>query len=780
MKLNQYNQNAQEALLKAQNLATQHENDFVEAEHLAYTLLQSKEIKELINKKGVDFNTLLKELVLLIKKLPKLPSQEPIFSARLLQLLASSYAYALSKGREQAGLEDIFISLIANKDKFGSLGSLFAKNFLSTVQESWDKNTPNLAQYCENINQKYKEGLIEKVFAREDEIQRLIQVLSRKNRHNPLLIGEAGVGKRSIIYSLVSKIIDKKVPSYLMTKEIISLDISLILAGSTLRGQFEERMHKIFKELRDEANHYILFINDLSLLIGTGSDGGFDAANLLKNEIEKSNLQVLASVSPASYKKRIEDDPSLQRLFQPIWIEPPKENDIKIMLTGIQERLEQFHGVFITEEAINASIQLSLRHLNFKVMPQVAIDVLDEACAKRRIIMDRALSDSCNNKSSQKEMNLIESIRALKQELYNNSNNKISKKLLSLNKQFLEIKNRAIEPFVTRSDIAEVISLQTSVPAEKMVQSEKERLIHMQKIISQKIIGQEDAVKSVTLAIQRARVGLKEDKKPIGSFLFLGPSGVGKTELAKVLTSFLFDDEKALIRFDMSEFMEKHSVARLIGAPKGYQGSDDGGELTEKVRRYPYSVILFDEIEKAHVEVLNILLQILDDGRLSDAKGLLVDFKNTIIIMTSNIGAMTILEQTSINIEKELIKVAVFNELKSYLKPELINRIDEVVYFNPLNKETIKIIAELSIKNLIQQMQQEGYTIEISNSVIELLANEGFEPSFGARPLNRAITKKLKNPLAEFLLNINLQNFGKIVIDLNTNKEVYFTVDKYM
>lgn len=770
MKLNHYNQIAQEALISAQNLAIHYGNDFVEAEHLAYILLESKEVKQLINKKGVDFNTLLKELTLLIKKLPKIPVQEPLFSARLLQLLASAYAYALSKGREQASLEDIFISLIANKDKFGSLGSLFAKNFLAvSYEENWDKNNPNLAKYCENINQKYKNGLIEEVFARDDETQRLIQVLSRKNRHHPLLIGEAGVGKKSIVYSLVSKIVNKQVPSYLMTKEVLALDVSLILAGTSLRGQFEERMHQIFKELKEETNRYILFINDLAL--------AFDIANLLKNEMEKGNLQVLALVSPTNYKKRIEDEPSLQRLFQPIWIETPKEEDIKAILNGTQQRFEQFHGVFISNEAIDASIQLSLRHLSSKIMPQVAIDVLDEACAKRRVIMDRALSEASSNKSSQKEMNLIESIRALKQELYSHKNPKIAKKLLALNKQFLEVKNRTIDPFVTRSDIAQVISLQTSIPAEKMAQSEKERLIHMEKSLGQKIIGQDEAVKSVTLAIQRARVGLKDAKKPIGSFLFLGPSGVGKTELAKVLTSFLFDDEKAMIRFDMSEFMEKHSVARLIGAPKGYQGSEDGGELTEKVRRCPYSVVLFDEIEKAHVEVLNILLQILDDGRLTDAKGLLVDFRNTVVIMTSNIGAVTILEQTSNNIEKELIKVAVFNELKSYLKPELINRIDEIVYFNPLNQKTIRIIAELSVKNLILQMKQEGYILEINPQVIDFLAKEGFEPSFGARPLNRAITKKLKNPLAEFLLNNNLQNFSKIVIDLNANKEIYFKVD---
>ena len=648
---------------------------------------------------------LFSELTLLREKLSKSPSQNPLFSARLTQLLAAANVYSISKGHEKVSLEDLFISLIANKDKFGSLGALFSKIFLSTTpSDNWNKNCPNLASYCENINQKFKNGSIEEVFARNHESLRLIQVLSRKNRHHPLLIGEPGVGKTSIVYSLVKKIINKEVPSYLMTKEVISLDISLVLAGTSLRGQFEERMHKIFLELKNEGHKYILFINDLS---------ASDAANLLKNEMTKGNIQVLALVSPNNYQKHIENDPSLQRLFQPIWINPPKDDDAKLIMHGVKTRLEQFHGVFITDEAIDASISLSLRHLSFKVMPQVAIDVLDEACAKRRILVDQSFSKS---KQYEKELSIIESIRALKKELYTNKNNKLDKKLVLLTKQFMGNKNPLINPFVSRQDIAEVISLQTNIPAEKMAQSEREKLSIMSKVISTKIIGQDEAINSITLAIQRARVGLRDNKKPIGSFLFLGPTGVGKTELAKTLTMFLFDDEKAMIRFDMSEFMEKHSVARLIGAPKGYQGSDEGGELTEKIRRSPYSVVLFDEIEKAHVDVLNILLQVLDDGRLSDAKGLLVDFNNAVIIMTSNIGSHILLEQDNIT-NKDLVKISVLNELKLHLKPELINRIDEIIYFNPLNKENIRNIAVLAIEKLAKQLKQEGYELDVSKKV---------------------------------------------------------------
>ncbi len=768
MKLTNYSQTAQKVLTLSQNLAKKYGNDYVEPEHLASCLIESKEIKELINKKGVDFNILFGELTLLLEKLSKSPSQNPLFSARLTQLLAAANVYSISKGHEKVSLEDLFISLIANKDKFGSLGALFSKNFLSTTpSDNWNKNCPNLASYCENINQKFKNGLIEEVFARNHESLRLIQVLSRKNRHHPLLIGEPGVGKTSIVYSLVKKIINKEVPSYLMTKEVISLDISLVLAGTSLRGQFEERMHKIFLELKNEGHKYILFINDLS---------ASDAANLLKNEMNKGNIQVLALVSPNNYQKYIENDPSLQRLFQPIWINPPKDDDAKLIMHGVKTRLEQFHGVFITDEAIDASISLSLRHLSFKVMPQVAIDVLDEACAKRRILVDQSFSKS---KQYEKELSIIESIRALKKELYTNKNNKLDKKLVLLTKQFMDNKNPLINPFVTRQDIAEVISLQTNIPAEKMAQSEREKLSTMSKVISTKIIGQDEAINSITLAIQRARVGLRDNKKPIGSFLFLGPTGVGKTELAKTLTMFLFDDEKAMIRFDMSEFMEKHSVTRLIGAPKGYQGSDEGGELTEKIRRSPYSVVLFDEIEKAHVDVLNILLQVLDDGRLSDAKGLLVDFNNAVIIMTSNIGSHILLEQDNVT-NKELVKISVLNELKLYLKPELINRIDEIIYFNPLNKENIRNIAVLAIEKLAQQLKQEGYELDVSKKVIDEIAFEGFEPAFGARPLNRAITKMLKNPLAQLLLSSNSQKFSKVVVDINANKEIYFTLNSIM
>lgn len=805
MILANYTHEAQKILLACQDLAQQKRHIKIEPEHLALCLIESKEIRELIDKKKIDFNSLSKEILHLVDELPKsFDDREPIFSTRFIQLISAVNAYAVLKNLQEIKPQDIFLCIISNRSKFGSLGGIFAKYFLSN--ESGNKSTTKnirqssdlLDKYCENINELIKLQKIEPVFARDNEIQRLIQILSRKNRNNPLLIGQSGVGRSSIVYGLVNQIIKEKVPSYLMTKEILSLDLNLILSGTTLRGQFEERMNEIFASLLNESGRYILFIRDLSLFMGAGGQGASDAINMLKSQMQKGNVQIVALTTEENYQKYIEKDPSLERLFQPMWIEQPSESDAKIILKGIKERLEEYHGVFILDEAIDAAYELSARLLGSGVMPQSAIDVLDEACAKHRIVMDEkpqelvkleekiqskkshslSLKKNLEQKTTQykNEIELIESIRALKKEYLLSKEAKIKNALDLKEKEFYKkAKTKLmVDPFVSRQDIATVIALQTGIPAQKMLQSEREKLANMQTELSLKVIGQKEAVDAVSLAIQRSRVGIKYGKKPIGSFLFLGSTGVGKTELAKNLALFLFDNPNALVRFDMSEFMEKQSVARLIGAPPGYQGFEEGGELTGKVKRNPYSVVLFDEIEKAHPDVLNILLQVLDEARLTDTKGNTVDFTNTILIMTSNIGAEILLER-----KNGEFKILILEELKKYLRPEFINRIDEIVYFNPLSKQNIADIASLLINNLINVLKKENFFLSVDEKLFNEIVKQGYDPFFGARPLKRALTKLLENPLASAILNQEVTEGKNFLISIDKNQKIIFSPNAF-
>ena len=825
MQLKNFSQAAQKVLIDCQAIAKKNHNAAVEPEHLALAIIMTNEVKELLSKKKVEYKALERALLELISELPISIEQEPRFSSRLIQALSASEALSLSAGNANILVRDMLFSLLENKDKYGSLGALLSGYFLEQDIIN-NKNTENLFlnNFVDNINYKISHNLLDPVFDREKELERIIQILSRKNCNNPLLIGEPGVGRSSIVYALADRIIKQKVASHLITKEILELNLGALVSGTTLRGQFEERMNKILADLASKPGQYILLVRDLSVLMGAGGEGLSDAANLLKPSLAKGEIQIVALVTPDAYKKRIESDSSFGRYFQPLWVSQPSTEQCEIILSGLKGRYERFHGVFIDQDALKAAIDLGSKHLSGRVLPEVALDVLDEACSRHRIKIDKppkALQkielelEQANKKNSAKipkllalkkaaqekynyELSILESMRALKAkiasvgeqinklrergdlnlaaDLANTNLAELEKEFIAKQKDLNNIKkaDRFIDPWVKREDIAEIISQETGIPVQKMMQSERKKLSHMEAILDEKIIAQKEAVSAVASAIRRARVGLKDPKKPIGSFLFLGPTGVGKTELVRALTNFLFDDERAMVRFDMSEFMERHSVARLIGAPVGYHGSDEGGQLTEAIRRKPYSVVLFDEIEKAHPDVLNILLQVLDEGRLTDSKGHLVNFNNTVVIMTSNIGSEILLHEDAYKQTKEQIKDLVLDNLLSYLRPELLNRIDEIVVFNPIEKEALTGILDLMLSNLNKRLEQENYKLIISPEVKSQLIEEGFSREFGARPLKRAIQRLIENPLAIMLVNNKFKKHDTIQALLSNKKEIYF------
>jgi ATP-dependent Clp protease ATP-binding subunit ClpB len=843
MQLKKFSKAAQDVLLKCQASAKKNHNPFVEPEHLALALMDAPEIKDLVSKKKLNGKELEQSLLKLISSLPVVTGNELRFSGRLIQALVSAEALSIKKQHENIFVADLLLSLLENKDKYASLGALLAEYFLGAEKVHENEQalslSPDLEAYVDRIQERLKNKDFDPLFAREKECVRLTQILSRKNRNNPLLIGEPGVGRSSIVLLLAQAISERKVASHLIGKEILELNLSAIIAGTTLRGQFEERMRSIIKEISKRPGQFILFIRDLSAVIGAGGEGASDAANLLIPALLKGDLQIIGLVSPTAFKKRIENNSSFERFFQPMWINQPDKKECDEILFGLKPKFELFHGVFIQDEALSAAIELGSKHLSGRVLPELALDVLDEACSHHRIALEKKpeaitslesqiaaleleLQSSKNKKNSAQEKNkkalllrlqekvnklsecyeqeisFIESIRALKRQLYDinkeierkkaskdfaavidlEENTKIllEKEINNNNNALIKIQknNGLIDPWVKRDDIAAIISQETGIPVQKMIQSEREKLASMESQLSKKVIGQNEAIKAVSSAIRRARVGLKDPKRPIGSFLFLGPTGVGKTELARTLTSFLFDDERAMLRFDMSEFMERHSVARLIGAPPGYQGAEEGGQLTETVKRKPYSVVLFDEIEKAHVDVLNILLQVLDEGRLTDSKGNLVLFANTVIVLTSNVGADILLQMAHSEAEKADVKAQVMERLSEYLRPEFINRLDEIVIFDPISEAGIAEIAELMLAQLKSRLNNEGFSFEINYDVKKLILKEGFNPQYGARPLKRAIQRLIENPLALLLVENVFLAGDTIRAELGSQSEVSF------
>ena len=655
-----------------------------------------------------------------------------------------------------------------------------------TAKKSGGKNTPNLNSYGTDLTEMVRENKIDPIIGRGTEIERVIQVLSRRTKNNPCLIGEPGVGKTAIAEGLAQHIIEGSVPEPLKNKRVVTLDIASMIAGSKYRGDFEERLKNVIEEVKKEGN-VILFIDELHVLVGAGSaEGAMDAANILKPALSRGEVQVIGATTLDEYKKHIEKDAALERRFQPIIVSEPSEEDAIAILKGIRDKYEAHHGVKISDEAIESAVRLSSRYIRDRFLPDKAIDLMDEAASKLRM---KNLTAPPDMKSKEEEIKRVagEKENAVRNQDFEKAatlrdKEKVLASELEEMKKNWNSESGKEKLTLTAEDIEDVVTQTTGIPVKKLVHEESERLLNMENILHKRVVGQDEAVNAVARAIRRGRVGLKDPKRPIGSFLFLGPTGVGKTELSKALAEVLFGDESAMIRVDMSEYMEKHTVSKMIGSPPGYVGFDDGGQLTEKVRRKPYSVILFDEIEKAHPDVFNIMLQILDDGRLTDAKGRTVDFKNTVIIMTSNIGAKTITDSKKLGFtpaednfdrNQETIRENVMDELKRSFRPEFLNRIDDIIVFKQLDREDIKQIASRLCDSVVKSLKELGITLSVENSAIDVLVEKGFDVTYGARPLKRAIQSLIEDKMAEKMLEKTFSEGDEVVARGEDGKIVF-------
>ena len=648
-------------------------------------------------------------------------------------------------------------------------------------------STQTLNQFGEDLSLKAEEGKLDPVIGRKQEIERVIQILSRRTKNNPCLVGEPGVGKTAIVEGLAQQIVAGDVPEVLKDKRVVTLDISGMVAGSKYRGDFEERMKKALNEVK-KAGDVILFIDEFHTIVGAGSaEGAIDAANILKPILARGEIQLIGATTLNEYRKYIEKDSALERRFSSVTVEEPSESDTILILKGLRDKYEAHHNVKITDEAIKVATELSIRYINDRFLPDKAIDLIDEAASKIRL---KTYTEPDNLRKMQEELERVskdkeEAVRSQKFEKAASLRDKEMelRKAVEKEEEKWKSKNNTSVIDITEENIAEVISTWTGIPTQKLTQDENEKLKNLEKNLHQRVVGQEEAVEAVSKAIRRGRVGLKDPKRPIGSFLFLGPTGVGKTELSKALAEVLFGNEDAIIRVDMSEYMEAHSVSKLIGSPPGYVGFDEGGQLTEKIRKKPYSIILFDEIEKAHPDVMNMLLQILEDGRLTDSQGRTVNFKNTVIIMTSNIGARAITDKKAFGFaniqekdeskkEYEETKKEVIAILKRELRPEFINRIDEIIVFRKLTSEEIRKIVDIMIEQVMQRLKQNRINVEITENVKELIAAKGTDKAFGARPLRRTIQNLLEDTLAEGILEGNISINKTAVIDVEGEKVV--------
>ncbi len=661
----------------------------------------------------------------------------------------------------------------------GGTGTMDA-NIAGGTKSTSAKNRDMLNEFGRNLNELVEQGKIDPVIGRDTEIERVIQVLCRRTKNNPALLGEPGVGKTAIAEGLAQRIVNGNVPELLRNKEVFTLDIGSMVAGARYRGDFEERLKKVMDEVKKDSN-IILFIDEMHTLIGAGSaEGSLDAANILKPELARGDIQCIGATTLDEYRKHIEKDAALERRFQPITVNEPSEEDAIAILKGIRDKYEAHHSVEISDEAIEAAVKLSGRYISDRFLPDKAIDLIDEAASRVRLQTYtappdiKALEEELERLSKEKEAAVI-SQEYEKAAMYRDREKETQAELNRLTEEW---KNGATAKakVVTGEDIAQIVSKWTGVPVTKLQAEDTERLLHMEEILHQRVVGQDEAVKAVSRAVRRAQSGLKSPKRPIGSFLFLGPTGVGKTELARALAEVLFDDEDAVIRVDMSEYMEKHSVARMVGAPPGYVGHDEGGQLTEAVRRKPYSIVLLDEIEKAHPDVFNILLQVLDDGRLTDSQGRTVDFKNTVIIMTSNIGAGHIKNSTvgfgtagngeENKAEYDKMKSRVMEALKAAFRPEFLNRVDETIVFHALEKEHIMQIVDLMMKDLHKRLAEQNITMEVTAEAKAKLVEDGYDPAYGARPLRRTIQRQVEDPLAEDLLRGRYQAGDVVKVDV--------------
>ena len=816
---NKFTKQAQTALTLAKAAAIDFELGYIGTEHLLLGLLS--ETEGTAGRVLEEFQVDGKKLVELIDKLVT-PAEvgnvteiemKPAYSPRTEKVLESAVAEAQNSGCEKAGTEHLLLAMLRETDCVGTrllytmgvniqklyaavLGAMGYDN--ESIQEEFQaakamqnlggSPTPALDQYSRDLTQMAAEGKLDPVVGREKEISRLIQILSRRTKNNPCLVGEPGVGKTAIAEGLAQRILAGSVPETIKDKRLVVLDLSGMVAGSKYRGEFEERIRKVVDEVRENQG-ILLFIDELHTIIGAGgAEGALDASNILKPSLSRGELQIIGATTLEEYRKYIEKDAALERRFQPVTVEEPSEEEAYEILKGLRPYYERHHKVEISDEALEAAVKMSVRYINDRFLPDKAIDLIDEAASKVQLSGYQASSE-------------IEDLSREIQEILQEKERAIKTGYLSLAKECQEKqkeaearleqlqvkeekKNQRKSGKVDEKAVASIVSDWTKIPVQRLTEGETRRLAQLEKELHKRVIGQEEAVHAVSQAVKRGRVGLKDPNRPIGSFLFLGPTGVGKTELSKALAQAVFGSEQAMIRVDMSEYMEKHSVSKLIGSPPGYVGYDEGGQLSEKVRRNPYSVILFDEIEKAHPDVFNILLQVLDDGHITDAHGRKVDFKQTIIIMTSNAGAQAIVEPKQLGFisqkdekkDYEKMKSGVMEEVRRLFKPEFLNRIDEIMVFHTLNKEEIRKIVLLLLKSLEKRCEEQmDIHLNVTNSAVDYIAEAGFDAKYGARPLRRAIQSKIEDRLANELLEGKIKR-GDIVQVQYRNKEIRFIV----